>query len=223
MDLKNKEEIIKTLFEAKAHLGHKKNRVHPRAKKYIFTFQNNNSIIDLEKTYNQILMVKNEMEKIKKNNQALLFIGTKNILAKTIKKYAEDNNFSYLTVKWPAGFFTNFESISKNIEKLKDMIKAEDDGSWNKLPKHEQVKLKQKLNKLKQVYGGIINLSDLPEAIFIVDFKKEINAFKEAKKIKIKTLGICDTNFNPDLIDFPIVANDDLLTSVDTILKLIFD
>lgn len=222
MDLKNKEEIIKTLFEAKAHLGHKKNRVHPKAKKYIYIFQNNTSIIDLEKTYNQILIVKDEVEKIKKNNQALLFVGTKSILAKTIKKYAEDNNFSYLTVKWPPGFFTNFESVSKNIEKLKEMIKAEKDGSWNNLPKHEQIKLKQQLNKLKKIYEGIINLSNLPDAVFIVDFKKESNAFKEAKKMKIKTLGICDTNFNPDLIDFPIVANDDLLTSVDTILKLIF-
>lgn len=222
MNLTNKEEIIEILFNNKVHLGHKKNRVHPNAKKYIYTFENNTSIIDLEKTYKQILLVKEEIEKIKKNKQSLIFVGTKNLLAETIKKYAQENNFSYLTTKWPAGFFTNFDSISKNIKKLNEMMKEEEEGNWNKFPKHEQLKLKKMLNKLKRTYEGILNLSKLPEAIFIIDFKKEINAFKEAKKMKIKTLGICDTNFNPDLIDFPIVANDDLLNSVDTILKLIF-
>lgn len=222
MDLTNKEKIIEILFSNKVHLGHKKNRVHPKAVEYIYTFKNNTSIIDLEKTYNQILLVKNEIEKIKNNKQTLIFVGTKNLLAETIKKYAQENNFPYLITKWPAGFFTNFESVSKNIKKLNDMIKEEEGGNWNNFPKHEQLKLKRELNKLKRTYEGIINLSKLPEAIFIVDFKKEINAFKEAKKMKIKTLGICDTNFNPDLIDFPIIANDDLLDSVNTVLKLIF-
>lgn len=222
MDLTNKEKIIEILFKSKVHLGHKKNRVHPKAKKYIYTFQNDNSIIDLEKTYNQILLVKNEIKKIKKNNQKLLFVGTKSLLAETIKKYAIENNFPYLTSKWPAGFFTNFETMLKNIKKLNEMIKEEEEKNWNKLPKHEQLRLKRELNKLKRTYEGVINLSKLPEAVFIVDFKREINAFKEANKMKIKTLGICDTNFNPDLIDFPIVANDDLLNSVETVLKLIF-
>lgn len=222
MDLTNKEKIIEILFNNKAHFGHKKNRVHPKAKKYIYTFQNNNSIIDLEKTYNQILLVKNEIKNIKKNNQKLIFVGTKSLLAETIKKYATENNFPYLIAKWPTGFFTNFESISKNIKKLNEMIKEEEGENWNKFPKHEQLRLKRELNKLKRTYEGVINLSKLPEAVFIVDFKREINTFKEANKMKIKTFGICDTNFNPDLIDFPIVANDDLLNSVETVLKLIF-
>ena len=222
MDLTNKEKIIELLFNNKVHLGHKKNRVHPQAKKYIYTFQNNYSIINLEKTYNQILQVKEEIKKIKKNNKELIFVGTKSLLAETIKKYAVENNFPYLTSKWPPGFFTNFESISKNIKKLKEMIKQEQEGNWNKLPKLEQLTLKRELNKLKRIYQGVINLSKLPEAVFIVDFKKEINTFKEANKMKIKTFGICDTNFNPTLIDFPIIANDDLLSSVETVLKLIF-
>lgn len=223
MDINNKQQTIETLFNAKAYLGHKRNRVHPGAKKYIYTYRNNNSIIDLEKTYHQILTVKEEIEKIKKKQEIILFVSTKNLLAETIKKISQENSFPYLVNKWPAGFFTNFDSIAKNIKKLNEMVEEQKNGHWEKFPKHEQLKLSRQLNKLKRVYEGVTTLFKLPDAIFIIDFKKEKNAFDEAKKMKIKTFGICDTNFNPDLVDYPVVANDDLLSSVEIILKLLLE
>lgn len=223
MDLKDKEKVIEALFYAKAYLGHKKNRVHPKAIKYIYTFRGHNSIIDLEKTYQQILAVKEEIKRIKKNGQTLIFVATKNLLTEIVRKYAKDSSFPYLVNKWPAGFLTNFESISKNIKKLNEMKVEKNDSLWEKFPKHEQIKLNRELNKLNSIYEGVSDLKKSPEAIFIIDFKKEKNAFSEAKKMNVKTLGICDTNFNPDLIDFPIIANDDLVTSVETILKLVLE
>lgn len=221
-NLSNKEKIIEELFAAKVHLGHKKNRVHPGAKKYIYCFEQGTSIIDLNATYEQIKKIREEIAKLKKEKKVILFVGTKKIINTLIENLAKKLGYPHLTVKWPNGLLTNFEVVHKNVERLKKMNEEKEKGEWNKFPKHEQLKLEKKLKKLTQIYGGIVNLDRLPDALFIVDFRREKNALNEAKKRKIITMGICDTNIDPNMIDFPVMGNDDLYSSVECLLNKIF-
>ncbi len=223
INLNDKNKIIEELFRSKVYLGHKKNRTHPAFKKYIYSFQNGNAIIDLNFTYQQLMTVKKLLKKIvNEGNKKLLMVSTKKIFASLIENLAQNNNFSYLNNKWPSGFLTNFDVIYKNIEKIKQMKKDQEEGKWKIYPKHEQLKQHKELRKLENIYQGVINLDKKPDFIFIIDFKKEFNAFNEAKKMGVKTMGICDTNFNPNQIDYPIFGNDDLLSSVSIILNLLF-
>ncbi len=224
IDINDKNKVIIELFKNKVYLGHKKNRTHPAFKKYLYTFQNGNAIIDLNFTYQQLVSLKNLLQKIlNEKNKKLLMVSTKKIFAPLIEDLAKNYHFSYLTSKWPSGFLTNFEVMYKNIESIKQMRKDEEEGKWKIFPKHEQLKLQKKLRKLENIYRGVIDLDKRPDFLFIIDLKKEFNAFNEAKKMGIKTIGICDTNFNPNLIDYPIFGNDDLLTSVSIILNLLFN
>jgi small subunit ribosomal protein S2 len=214
---------IEELFQAKVHLGHKKNRVHPAAKKYIYNFENNVSIIDLEITANQINQIKTIIDKLHKEKKGILFVATKKIINNLVQEKAKKLDSPYLTTKWPSGFLTNFQIVHKNIETMKKMIDEQNQGAWKQFPKHEQLKLEKKLKRLRQIYEGVINLDKLPNAIFIVDFRRERNALIEAKKQEIITIGICDTNINPDEIDYPVMGNDDLYSSVECLLKKIFE
>jgi len=210
---------IEELFNAKAHLGHKKNRVHPKAKKYIYTFENGVSIIDLAQTLALLEKAKQFIRDLKKNNKTLVFVATKKIAADFVKKSCEENNLSFITTKWPAGFLTNFEMISKNIKKLNTMKKEKETGGFNQYVKHEQVKLTKELNKLEKFYGGITNLNKIPDALFIIDLKKEKNAVSEARKMQVSTIAITDTNVDPELVDYPIPGNDDSLSSIEYFVK----
>lgn len=214
---------IEELFNAGVHLGHKKNKIHPKAKKFIYTFNQNTSIINLEKTAELLEKAKEYLKNLKKNNKTILFVGTKKIASKILAKYCQENNLSYITSKWPAGLITNFETIYKNIKKLKKLKEEKQSGEWKKFVKHEQMKLEKKLKKLEKFYGGIENLTKLPDALFIIDIKKEKNALKEANQRKIPVIAIVDTNVNPDLVDYPIPGNDDSLTSVEYLVKDIIE
>jgi small subunit ribosomal protein S2 len=220
--MKDKDKIIEELFQAKVHLGHKKNRVHPAAKKYIYGFDKGISIIDLEATYNKINQLREVIAKLKKDKKIILFVSTKKIINNLVQNIAKKLNFPYLTSKWPNGLITNFEVVYKNVEKLKKMSEEKENNLWQQYQKHEQLKLEKKLKKLQQIYGGIINLEKIPDALFIVDFHREKNALIEAKKRGIITMGICDTNINPDQIDYPVIGNDDLYSSVECLLNKIF-
>jgi small subunit ribosomal protein S2 len=133
------------------------------------------------------------------------------------------NGVSFVNTKWPAGLLTNFEMIIKNVKKLNSMKEAKEKGDWNKFVKHEQVKLDKDLNKLEKFYGGISNLKKLPDALFVIDIKKEKNSVKEAGEMKIVTVAVTDTNANPDPINFPIPGNDDSITSIEYFLKEILE
>jgi small subunit ribosomal protein S2 len=215
--------ILEELFQAKVHLGHKKNRVHPASRKYIYNFENNVSIIDLEATLNQINKVREVIERFSKEKKVILFVTTKKIINNLVQEVANKSGSHYLTTKWPSGFLTNFPVVQKNIEVMKKMIDDQSSGAWKGFPKHEQMKLEKKLKRLKQIYEGVINLDKLPDAVFIVDFRREKNALIEAKKQGIITMGICDTNVNPDEIDYPVMGNDDLYSSVECLLRKIFE
>lgn len=214
---------ISELFQAKAHLGHKKSRVHPKAKKYIYSFENNISIIDLTKTQVCLTSALNFVEKLAKENKVLLIVVTKKIAATKIQSLCQENSIPHVGIKWPAGLLTNFETITKNIKKLISMKKDSAEGIWSKYVKHDRLKLQKELTKLEKAYGGLISLERLPDAVFVVDIKKEKNAVNESRKKNIPILAVCDTNVDPQLIDFPIPANDDLLSSIEYIASKIIN
>lgn len=218
----NKDNKIKELFKNDCHLGHKKNKVHPKAKKYIYTYNNGISIIDLNKTVDLLEQAKKYILDLQKNNKKLLVVATKKILSEAIKNICQKYNLPYVNIKWPAGLLTNFETLTKNVKKLKNLRKEKEEGKWNQYVKHEQIKLEKKLKKLEKFYQGIESLEKIPDAIFIIDIKKEKNAFKEAISQKIPIIAIVDTNVDPSLINYPIPANDDSLSSVQYIVEDLF-
>lgn len=215
--------IVEELFAAKAHLGHKKNRVHPKAKKYIYTVDNGVSIIDLAKTAESLEKAVEFLKNKKTEGQTVLFVATKKVAAAFTQNLASKLNIPYITYKWPAGLLTNFETIAKNIKKLRDMKVARDAGEWTKFVKHEQIKLGKEIIKLERQYSGVVNLNKKPDAVFVVDVKKEKNAVSEAHKSNIPVVAICDTNIDPTTITYPIPANDDSQSSVEYILQYIMD
>lgn len=219
-DLKTR---IKDLFDAQVHLGHKKNKIHPKSKKYIHSINQGVSIINLEKTVELLDKAKEFLRELNQTNKKVLFVGTKRSASSIISRLCKDNNVPFISYKWPAGLITNFETIKKNIKKLKQLRKEKEEGLWEKFLKHEQLKLEKQLRKLEKLYGGIADLEDIPDAIFIVDIKKEKNALKESIDKKIPVIAITDTNVNPDQVDFPIPGNDDLSSSIESILKEIFE
>ncbi|MGB9883551.1 MAG: 30S ribosomal protein S2 [Microgenomates group bacterium] len=217
--MSNQDKKIQELFDAGCHLGHKKNKIHPKAKKYIYTFEQGTSIIDLTKTAALLEKAKEFISQLAKEKKSLVVVATKKIASNLIGEICQTSNIAYINQKWPAGLLTNFETISKNIKKLKDMKKQKEDGEWKKFVKHEQIKLEKKLKKLEKFYGGIASLEKLPDALFIIDIKKEKNAVKEAKSMSIPIIAIVDTNVNPDQVDYPIPANDDSVSSIEYIVK----
>ncbi len=215
--------LVEELFVAQAHLGHKTNRVHPKSTKYIYTIENGVSIIDLAQTEQ---LLENAIEYVKllaKEGKTLLIVATKKIAAGRIEELAKANNIAYITTKWPAGLLTNFESIKHNIKKLNDMKKGKLEGEWNKLVKHEQSRLNRELSKLERHYGGLVNITKIPDAMLVVDLKKEKNSVKEAIMMNVPLIGIVDTNVDPKGINYPIPANDDSLSSVEFIVAKLID
>lgn len=214
---------VEELFAAGAHLGHKSNRVHPKTNKFIYSFENGVSIIDLTKTAVYLEKAKNYVSELGTTGKVLLVVCTKKIASNLTKELCSKNNLLFINTKWPAGLLTNFEMIIKNVKKLNSMKEEKAKGEWNKFVKHEQVKLDKELSKLEKFYGGISELKKLPDALFIVDIKKEKNSVKESGEMKIKTVAVTDTNANPDPIDYPIPGNDDSITSIEYFLKEIIN
>lgn len=214
---------VEELFAAGVHLGHKSNRVHPKTNKFIYSFENGVSIIDLTQTADYLEKAKKYVSEFGANQKVLLVVCTKKIASNLTKELCTKNNLLYVNVKWPAGLLTNFEMIIKNVKKLNSMKEEKEKGEWSKFVKHEQVKLDKDLNKLEKFYSGISGLKKLPDALFIVDIKKEKNSVKEAGEMKIQTVAVTDTNVNPDPINFPIPGNDDSITSIEYFLKEIIE
>lgn len=211
--------LVETLFEAELHLGHKKNRLHPRARKYVYRIDNGVSIIDLTQTVPQLQKAKEFIKQLKEENKILLVVATKKVANQVVADFCKAHSLSYITTKWLPGLLTNFETLAKNIKKLNDLKTAETQGDWGKLAKHEVVKLKKHVAKLEKFYGGISTLAKHPDALFIIDTKKENNAVVEAAKSKIPVVAITDTNTDPDTVTYPIVANDDSPKSIEFLLN----
>ncbi|MFB9762291.1 30S ribosomal protein S2 [Ectobacillus funiculus] len=205
---------MKQLLEAGVHFGHQTRRWNPKMKRYIFTERNGIYIIDLQKTVKKVEEAYNVMKGIAANGGTVLFVGTKKQAQDAIKEEAERAGMYFVNQRWLGGTLTNFQTIQKRVKRLKDIERMQEDGTFDVLPKKEVVQLKKELERLEKFLGGIKDMKDLPDAIFIVDPRKERIAVAEARKLNIPLIGIVDTNCDPDEIDHVIPANDDAIRAV---------
>ncbi len=214
---------IKQLLEAGVHFGHHTRRWNPKMAEYIFTERNGIYIIDLQKTVKKFEEAYNFVRTISENGGTILFVGTKKQAADAIKEEATRCNMYYVNVRWPGGMLTNFKTIRRSITRLENLIAMQTDGTFDQLPKKEVTqKLKQIFN-LEKNYSGIKNMDKLPDAVFIVDPKKERNAVLEAKKLGIPVIAIVDTNCDPDDADYIIPGNDDAIRAIRLISATLAD
>lgn len=209
----------KKLFELGAHLGHRKNRLHPRARAYVYQIVNGVSIIDLEKTIAQIDKAKAFLKQASADGKTLLVCSTKKSISPLVAKHAQEVNAYYISAKWLPGLYTNFDTIAKNVKKLKDLKDQKATGEWGKFVKHEQMALDKEMRKLERLYGGIATMRKVPDITLVVDTKKEKNAITESTRMHVPTVAIVDTNCNPDEVTYPIVINDDTPAAVDAVLS----
>ena len=205
---------MKQLLEAGVHFGHQTRRWNPKMKKYIFTERNGIYIIDLQKTVKKVEEAYNFMRELGENNGKVLFVGTKKQAQESVKDEAERAGHYYVNHRWLGGTLTNFETIQKRIDRLKVIEKMEEDGTFDVLPKKEVVMLNKEYERLVKFLGGIRDMKRLPDAMFIIDPRKERIAVAEAIKLNIPIVGIVDTNCDPDEIDYIIPANDDAIRAV---------
>ncbi len=210
---------IKALFEAGLHLGHKKNRLHPKAKKFVYRIESGVSIIDLTLTAKQLEEAKSFLSKCAAENKTLIVVATKKVAAQYAKDLCLQHHIPFIVNKWLPGLLTNFETIIKNVRKLQELKEQKESGEWEKLVKHERLGLNKQITKLEKFYEGLISLTAKPDLLFILDTKKERNAVIEAQKTQIPVVAVTDTNSDPSQVDYPIVANDDSPLSVQFLIS----
>ncbi len=206
------------LLEAGVHFGHQTKRWNPKMKEYIFTARDDIYIIDLQKTQKLIEEAYAEIKKICENGGKVLFVGTKKQAQEAAKEEAERTNMFYVNERWLGGTLTNFRTIRKRINRLDEIEKMEKEGVFEQLPKKEVVKIRKEYEKLNKYLCGIRNMKKVPEALIIVDPRKELNAIKEARRLHIPVFGIVDTNCDPDDVDYVIPANDDAIRAVKVVM-----
>lgn len=214
---------LKALLEAGCHFGHKVEKWHPKANKFIYQARDGVHIIDLAKTKEGLKNAAEFLMELSRNNRTILFVATKRQAKNVVTDAAKRAGTFYLTNRWVGGFMTNWEEVKKNIDKMNRYRKERTDGSWQKFPKHEVVQLEKELRKLEAVYSGVADLIGMPSAIFIVDIKREIAAIREAGRKGIPIVAIVDTNADPNTVDYPIPANDDAVGSVQFIVNYLAD
>jgi small subunit ribosomal protein S2 len=205
---------MKQLLEAGVHFGHQTRRWNPKMKKYIFTERNGIYIIDLQKTVKKVDEAYNYVKELAANGGTLLFVGTKKQAQDSVRDEATRSGMFYVNQRWLGGTLTNFQTIRKRINRLKDIERMEEDGTFEVLPKKEVGELLKEKDRLVKFLGGIKEMDRLPDALFVIDPRKERIAIAEAHKLNIPIIGIVDTNCDPDEIDYVIPANDDAIRAV---------
>ncbi|NNU82608.1 30S ribosomal protein S2 [Geobacillus sp. BMUD] len=214
---------MKQLLEAGVHFGHQTRRWNPKMKKYIFTERNGIYIIDLQKTVKKVEEAYNFVRELAANGGKILFVGTKKQAQESVKEEAERCGMFYVNQRWLGGTLTNFATIQKRIKRLREIEKMEEDGVFDVLPKKEVIGLKKEKERLEKFLGGIKDMKELPDALFVIDPRKERIAVAEARKLNIPIIGIVDTNCDPDEIDYVIPANDDAIRAVKLLTSKIAD
>ncbi len=214
---------IEALLESGAHFGHLTRRWNPKMAQYIFMERNGIHIIDLRKTQVLLEIARQAALEITASGRSILLVGTKPQAKEVIEKEAKRAGINYVSERWLGGMLTNFTTIRKSIKRLATIDKMETDGTFDKITKKERLLINRERERLRKVFGGIETMTRLPGAIYVVDIKKEHLAIKEAKILGIPVIAIVDTNTDPDLIDFPIPANDDSLKTIELITKVITD
>lgn len=205
---------MKQLLEAGVHFGHQTRRWNPKMKKYIFTERNGIYIIDLQKTVKKVDEAYKYVKEIAADGGTVLFVGTKKQAQDSVRDEATRSGMYYVNQRWLGGTLTNFQTIRKRITRLKNIERMEEDGTFEVLPKKEVVNLLKEKDRLMKFLGGIKEMKKLPDAMFVIDPRKERIAIAEAHKLNIPIIGIVDTNCDPDEIDYVIPANDDAIRAV---------
>ena len=214
---------MKQLLEAGVHFGHQTRRWNPKMARYIFTERNGIYIIDLQKTVKKLEEAYMFVRDVAANGDSVLFVGTKKQAGESIKEEAERAGAHYVNARWLGGMLTNFKTIRQRIQRLEQLRKMQEDGTFDRLPKKEVGKLELEIEKLEKYLGGITTMNKLPGALFIVDPRKERIAVAEAKKLGIPIVAIVDTNCDPDEIDYVIPGNDDAIRAVKLIASTMAD
>ena len=208
---------MKQLLEAGVHFGHQTRRWDPRMAEYIFQARNGIHIIDLQKTSKKIDEAYEFIKEASEEGKDILFVGTKKQAQECVKEAAEACGMYYIDQRWLGGMLTNFDTIQKRIQRLKDLEAMEQDGTFEVLPKKEVILLKKEMEKLERNLGGIKEMNKIPGVMFVVDPKKERIAILEARKLNIPVVGLIDTNCNPEDVDYVIPGNDDAIRAVKLI------
>ena len=209
---------ISNLLESGVHFGHQTKRWNPKMKEYIFTTRDDIYIIDLQKTLACMEEAYAAISEIAKNGGTFLFVGTKKQAQEAALENATRSNSYYVTQRWLGGTLTNFRTIRRRVKRLEEIEKMEENGTFDVLPKKEVIQIKKEYEKLNNLLGGIREMTKLPQALIIVDPKKEYNAIREARKLNIPIFGIVDTNCDPDDVDYVIPGNDDAVRAVKVVI-----
>ena len=206
--------LMKNLLEAGVHFGHQTRRWNPKMSRFIFTERNGIYIIDLQKTVKQIEQAYDFVREIVADGGRVLFVGTKKQAQEAVETEAKRSGQFYVSHRWLGGMLTNYKTIRKRIERLKKLELMEEDGTFQRLPKKEVIKLKREAEKLEKFLGGIKEMDKLPNVLFVIDPKNEKIAVNEAKILGIPVIGVVDTNCDPDEVDIAIPGNDDAIRAV---------
>ena len=205
---------MKQLLEAGVHFGHQTRRWNPKMAEYIYCERNGIYIIDLQKTVKKLEEAYSFVRNLAENGQTILFVGTKKQAADAVKEEASRVGMYYVNARWLGGMLTNFRTMRTRIDRLAQLKKMEEDGTFAMLPKKEVIKHLGEIEKLEKYLGGVKEMKKLPGALFIVDTRKERNAIAEAHRLGIPVVAIADTNCDPDEIDYPIPGNDDAIRAI---------
>jgi len=205
---------MKQLLEAGVHFGHQTRRWNPKMNEYIFCERNGIHIIDLQKTVGKLEEAYNFVRSLAEKGETVLFVGTKKQAADTVREEAERSGMYYVNARWLGGMLTNFKTMRTRIDRLAQLKKMQEDGTFDMLPKKEVIKLMGEMEKLEKYLGGVKTMTKLPGALFVVDPRKEHNAIAEARKLNIPIVAIVDTNCDPDEVDYVIPANDDAIRAI---------
>ena len=212
---------MKELLEAGVHFGHQTQRWNPKMDNYIYGDKSGIHILDLRITYEAIAQAEEFVQKIVANSGKVLFVGTKPQAQNVIQEQAESAGMPYVNHRWLGGMLTNFKTIIKRVIYLKELISLEESGEINAYPKPERLRIRREIAKLTRSIGGIVNLSKIPDAIFIVDLMNESTALTEANKLGIPVIGLADSNVDPTGVDIVIPGNDDAIRSIEVVTSAI--
>ena len=205
---------MKQLLEAGVHFGHQTRRWNPKMATYIYTERNGIYIVDLQKTVKKLEEAYNFVRQLSENGQSLLFVGTKKQAQDAIREEAQRCGMFYVNARWLGGMLTNFKTMRGRVDRLNQLKKMQEDGTFDMLPKKEVIKHMGEIAKLEKSLGGVVDMKRLPGALFVVDPRKERNAINEARKLNIPIVAIVDTNCDPDEIDYVIPGNDDAIRAI---------
>ena len=209
------------LLEAGVHFGHQTKRWNPKMKEFIYTSRDDIYIIDLQKTVDQIEKAYAALKEIAANGGRVIFVGTKKQAQEATQEEATRTGSYYVTERWLGGTLTNFRTIRRRINRLDQIEKMEENGTFDALPKKEVLKIRKEYDRLLTYFAGVRDMKKIPDAMIIVDPKKEYNAIREAHKLGIPVFGIVDTNCDPDDLDYPIPGNDDAVRAIKVVLGVL--